>query len=206
MKDSTIRVVSHLMGDGHVNSRYLRYNNKNDFLREQFIKDFVNSFGVVHFIKGVVNSGIPFVQVQNKKIINQLFKLSKSYLSGDIEFPNFLKTKNQKILFVKSLFDDEGTVGFRVFNKTGEIKRDLHLALKSRKMIRQLKYFLDNSLYIKTNKIVKDKRIRNGKIYITWVLYITGKENLQRFKEIIGFHHPDKIEKLEGMLNSYIRK
>jgi hypothetical protein len=205
VKDSLIRIVSHLMADGNINKRYLRYNNNNTFLIQQFVKDFSKYFGKVHFITGKVNSGTPFVQIQNKKIIQKLLNLAKSYKSESIEIPNWLRNTEEKTLFVRSLFDDEGTVGLRKFNKTGEIKRDIHIALKSKRMIIQLKKFLQE-IGIKTNKLVKDRRTRNNKTYINWVLYITGKENLDLFKKTINFKHPEKVQKLKILLNSYIRK
>jgi hypothetical protein len=203
---SLIRIVAHLMGDGYINNRYLRYNNHSRFLIKRFKNDLENCFGNLHFVEGKVNSGTPFVQFQKKRIICFLNELSKSYKSGDIEIPNFVNTLEKKIIFIKTLFDDEGSVGLRTFQKTGEIKRDVHIALKSRKMIKSLKMFLENMLEIKTNRIKKDVKIRNNKIYTTWILTITGKENIENFREKIGFSHPLKRLKLDRLLGSYIVK
>lgn len=203
---SLARVVGHLMGDGYVNRRYIRYNNKNEFLLKNFQTHFSNIFSDIHFIKGRTSSGTLFVQVQNKKIIGVLFGLCEDFRSHNLKFPNFIKTLGMKREFISSIFDDEGCVGLRIFKKTGEIKRNLEIASKSKKFLGSIKVILEKDFNIKCNKIISFTRNLNGKKFITWKLSITGKENFIKFKDKINFNSPEKIKRLDYMINSYIRK
>lgn len=203
---SLARVVAHLMGDGYVTKRYLRYNNKNKVLLKNFKKHMVNSFGILHFIEGKTNSGTFFVQIQNKKIIIFLFSLCKDFRSGNLRFPNFIKTQNMKKEFISAIFDDEGCVGLRTFKKTNEIKRNLEIASKSKKFMIEIKEILEMDFGIKCNKIISFRRKLKGREFITWKLSITGKDNFIKFRDNINFTHPDKVKKLISMINSYKNK
>ena len=44
------------------------------------------------------------------------------------------------------------------------------------------------------------------KKFTNYVLSITGKENFLGFRNEIGFSHPNKINRLNDLINSYIRK
>ena len=209
MKSEMVSLIAQLMGDGCVSKKYFGYFNKNDFLIEKFENNVRTTFGnSIHFTKGTKDNGVKYSMVNNKKIINQLLEISRSYKSGDIELPSVILNGNNeaKSIFLLTLFDDEGSVGLRIFKKTGETKRDIHIALKSLKMIEQIKSILENDFQIKCNKIHPDVRRRNGKEFITWCLAVTGKDNLEKFNSLIGFDHPEKKEKLQVLLKSYIRK
>ena len=205
-EQSFARVVAHLMGDGCVTNRYLRYNNKSKFLLENFKEYFRDVFPEAYFIEGKVNSGTAFVQVQNKKIIWYLKDICKNFKSEFLEVPNFLTSLESKKVFISAIFDDEGCVGLRIFRKTNEIKRNLEIASKSRKFLEGIKDILENEFNIKCNRIISFQRNLKGKIFITWKLSITGKENFVRFRDKIGFTHPRKKNKLDLMISSYIRK
>ena len=201
-----MRVVAHLMGDGYVNKRYLRYNNKDKFLLDNFKIHLSNISPNIHFIGGKVNSGTPFVQAQNKKLIEFLFGLCGDFKSEKLRVPEFIKTKDMKKEFISAIFDDEGCVGLRVFRKTGEVKRNLEIGSKSKKFLGDIKNILEKDFNIKCNKIISFTRNLNGKQFITWKLSITGKENFMKFSELINFSSLDKIKKLDFMINSYVRK
>ena len=47
--------------------------------------------------------------------------------------------------------------------------------------------------------------MRDDRVFTNYLLNITGKSNLDRFKEEIDFTHPDKKERLKSMVNSYKR-
>lgn len=202
---SLARVVGHLMGDGCVTNRYIRYNNKNKFLLENFKSHMSNILPNIHFIEGTVNSGTSFVQIQNKKLIEYLFELGGDFKSGNLRFPKFIQTKLMKKEFISAIFDDEGCVGLRIFKKTNDIKRNLEVASKSKKFMEEIKSILKRDFDIKCNKIISFKRNINGKEFITYKLSITGKDNFERFRDKINFNHPAKREKLSLMINSYLR-
>ena len=112
----------------------------------------------MHFIFGRVNSGTCFVQVQNKAIINFLFKLCKDFKSENLQIPIFIKNIKLKKEFIQAIFDDEGCVGLRVFKKTGEIKRNLEIASKSKKFLEEIKLILEKDFDIKCNRIISFKK------------------------------------------------
>lgn len=203
---SLARIVGNLMGDGCVTKRYFRYSNKDIVLLDNFKINLLNLFPNIHFIEGRVNSGTPFVQVQNKKLINFLFKLCGSFKSENLRFPNFLRTNEMKREFLKAIFDDEGCVALRIFKKTGEFSRNLDIGSKSKEFLEDIKGILEEDFKIKSNKMYPCKRNLNGKEFITWRLSITGKENFVSFRDKICFTSPTKIKKLEEMINSYIQK
>jgi len=203
---SLARIIGNLMGDGNATRRYLRYSNKNEFLLECFKKHFLNLYPETHFIRGKVNSGTLFVQVQNKEIINSLFELCGDFRSSSLKFLNFIKELNMKKVFIQAIFDDEGCVGLRTFNKTKEIKRNLEIASKFKVFLESIKKILENDFKIKCNKIISFERKLNKKVFVTWKLSITGRENFINFKKNINFSSSSKINRLEKMINSYIRK
>lgn len=205
-KISLARVVGNLMGDGNVSKKYLRYNNKNYFLLNNFKRNFLFLYPETHFIYGAVNSGTSFVQVQNKKIIGFLLNLCGDFRSQNLKFPKFLTSKEMKKEFISAIFDDEGCVALRIFKKTNEIKRNLEIASKSKSFLMEIKEILEKDFNIKCNKIISFHRTLNKKEFTTYKLSITGKENFIKFKDSINFYHPDKKNRLNLMISSYIRK
>ena len=200
------RVVAHLMGDGCVTNRYFAYYNKNEALLKNFERDVYSIFKIKHFIKGKTNSGTKLVQIQNKPVLVFLRSLVKDYRSFSLSVPNFIKNRDLKKEFLTALYDDEGCVALRVFRKTNEIKRSLTLSSNSLILIEEIKPILKDDFGVSSNKISKNIRKRNEKVFINYVLSITGKENFIKFRKEIGFAHPDKIIRLDLMINSYIRK
>jgi hypothetical protein len=200
------RVVAHLMGDGCVTNRYFSYYNKNEYLLEKYEEDIQKLFGNVHIIHGKVNSGTSLVQVQNKPILEFLRSLIKDYRSFSLEYPKFLDDLEFKKEFLRSIYDDEGTVSLRVFKKTNEIKRNLTIASKSKRFIEDIKDILEKDFNILCNRIGFSKKRMGDKEFVIWYVSITGKENFILFRDKINFNHPLKKEKLDLMINSYIRK
>jgi len=96
------RIIAHLMGDGNVSLRYLRYNNTNIFLLNQFKQDMGLIFGKIHFIEGKANSGTSFVQVQNKQLILFIKSLVKDFKSYYLlNNANILKSFRAKFSFAQ---------------------------------------------------------------------------------------------------------
>lgn len=159
-----------------------------------------------HFIEGKVNSDTSFVQVQNKGIINFLLTICPDFRSQFLEFPKFFDSYEAKKEFISAIFDDEGCVALRIFRKTNEIKRNLEIASKSQKLLKDIKEILEKEFTIMCNNLISFKRKLNDKEFTTWKLSITGKENFIKFKEKINFSHPLKKQKLDLMIASYLRK
>lgn len=203
---SLARVIAHLMGDGNVSERYLRYNNKNKTLLENFKIHMSNLFQNLHFIEGKVNSGTSFIQIQNKQILDYFKTLVNGFRSSLLEIPSFINSMELKSEFIGAIFDDEGCVALRIFSKTNEIKRNLTISSNSLKFLEQIKDILEKDFKIRSNKIIKYTKKFEEREFTNYVLSITGKENFEKFREKIRITHPDKIKKLDEMINSYIRK
>jgi len=199
------KIVAHLMGDGCVTDRYLRYNNKDIVLLRNFKNYFQKVFGRTHFIEGHVNSGTNFIQVQNKESIHFLKNLIKDYRSSSLYLPKFVNNIELKKEFLKAFYDDEGCVNLRIFKKTNEIKRNLTLSSNSLDLIHEIKQILQNDFNIKSNKIYKYTKMRETKTYTNYVLSITGRDNFIKFRDKINFNHPDKNKRLDKMISSYLR-
>lgn len=200
------RIVAHLMGDGCVTNKYFAYYNKNECLLNNFEKDVHTLFEKIHITKGKTNSGTRFLMISNKSIINFLKSLISDYRSFSLYTPKFISNKNLQKEFLCALYDDEGCVALRIFRKTNEIKRNLTLSSNSLRLIEEIKEILTNNFEIISNKISKCVKNKDSREFVNYVLSITGKENFIKFKEEIGFTHPDKIRKLNLMIHSYIRK
>ena len=199
------RIIAHLMGDGCVSKTYFVYYNKNETLIDNFEKDILALFGPIHVIKGIKKSGVIYRMVQNKPLFDFLTAIVEDYRSFSLRIPEFIKTKELQKEFLSALYDDEGSAPLRVFKKTNEIKRNVNLSSNSLKMIEQIKRILLENFEINTNKISKNVYNRNSKVFINYILNITGKDNLEKFQKQIGFKHPEKSARLDLMLNSYIR-
>ena len=177
-----------------------------NFLLKNFEKDILTLFKKTHIIRGKTNSGTWLVQVQNKPILTFLRSLIRDYRSHYLYIPKFIDKKELQKEFLSAFYDDEGCVSLRIFKKTKEIKRNITLSSNSLILLEEIKKILQENFNIKSNKIIKDTKKVGDREFINYVLSITGKENFVRFKDKINFTHLDKREKLQKMINSYIRK
>ncbi len=144
--------------------------------------------------------------VCNKALLNFLKSLINDYRSFSLYIPKFIESKELQREFLRAFYDDEGCVALRVFRKTNEIKRNLTLSSNSLTLIKEIKEILIKKFHIKSNKVSKYVKKRDSGNFINYVLSITGKENFVKYRKEIGFTHPGKIERLNKMISSYIRK
>ena len=120
------------------------------------------------------------LRIYSKKIFTELKKLREQMVE---KIRN--ENRENKVSFLRGIFDAEGSVHKRRFT--------INLSNKKDEVIELCKDLL-SELQIRTGKIEKMKR--NVKR-----LHIYGKDNLQKFQELIGFSHPEKAKRLESLLS-----
>jgi len=193
------RCLAKISGDGNLRPRHVRYNNTCAVLLQEFKEDMVKEFGELHFTEGKVNTGTPFVVASRVWIVKRFLEQLPDFRSSAIYIPDSVKEADEDVqaAYLRSFYDDEGCAALRLYEKGNEWKRNITLTSNSFRILEDVKCLLLISFGIKTNSI-----IRNGK-GDAYVLSITGKGNIAKFKERIGFLHPLKVRRLDLMVESY---
>lgn len=203
-------------GDGVNRNRVLGLTNQNKQLIKFFIRE-INKFGISNKDLRLVVKVNEFEEV-NKSEVSEEFGIGENRIeirkaSSKINKPVFqvftpsrlIKRMFDKILelmkfedpinltgFIRGFFDAEGCV------TSGSAKitqKDINGGKKTMEFIRTIL----NSLNIKQSMIVDKESVITVRIS-------GGKENLgnlKRFKELIGFSQPEKLEKLNLLINNF---
>jgi len=196
------RCIAKISGDGNLSRHYIRYSNNSKLLRDEFKKDIIFVFGKIKFTEGVGNSGTPFVQIHGKFIIAKFLSYLSSYKSNYVFVPECVKNSENLVVFqyLRALFDDEGTVSLRIFNKTNEWKRTLAISSNSLQLLNDVAELLFK-FGIKTQRVFRNKPMSNYDF--TYVLGICGKKNYEMFRQFIGFKIIYKKLMLDILIESY---
>lgn len=197
------RCVAKISGDGYLYHRYIRYSNQCKELLDEFESDVIKEFGLINITKGISNSGTPFVQIHGKKIITSFLSYLDDYRSFYIFIPEKIMNSNLEVKkeFIRAFYDDEGSPSLRLSLKYMEWKRSISLCSNSYRILEEVKDILFNDFHIFSNKIIRNKPDSNeDKSYL---LFITGRENITTFRDKIGFLHPIKKRKIDLIIASY---
>jgi intein/homing endonuclease len=194
------RCLAYVSADGYLSTKYIRYSTTCKALREEFKNDLLQEFGALHITEGNSSSGTPFVQVQRKHVIVVFLQHMSDFRSSSVHIPTSVLRSSDDVRqqFMRALYDDEGCVALRL-SKRQEWKRSITLTSNSFKLLAQastllMAWGIQPNAIIRTNAQARDK---------SYVLAITGKENILRYGREVGFMHPRKVRMLEFMIRSF---
>jgi hypothetical protein len=190
LKLEKARLIGNIMGDGCItsiesHSRFPRHDIKfypDDLnMANIFISDFEKLYLKKPKIKNAEN--YYKVLVSSKPAWKDLIDLT-DFTSLNWKFPErILKSQEEKIEWLKSIFDCEGYVG----------QRRIQIQSISKGGIFSIKKLLEE-LEIKSSICIYQRK--NPKWNKNYILTIFGKERLLTFYNLIGFSHAKKQEKL----------
>jgi hypothetical protein len=194
LDESLATIVSKLNCDGSVsesNSFTATYVNKNKKLIEDFKNKIKRSFGDMEIAVNTAN-GISVARVTGflGLIITVFFGHTKATMVPNQIMNSCLEVKKA---FIRNVFDDEGSV-----HKThGQIR----LKMLNKPFVEGVKYILEKDFGIKCSDIFEDRSSRYSNNTHYYFL-ISNRFNLKKFKNEIGFCHPDKMRKLNVRLSN----
>lgn len=186
-------VHAYLCADGYVIKNpktqkhkyyYIGFRNTNGILLNDFQKRFNNYFN----IKPRLMQGERCI-VQNKEIYELLIKKFKTFYSWHWQMPKLNKELSK--YWLRAYFDCEGWVTVQHHQN-----RMIGLDCVNFRGLRQIQRSL-KVIGIETK--IKKRNTRN-----IYSIFIYGKDNLNKFKNEIGFLHPKKNVKLNQLVNNYI--
>lgn len=188
------RLIGFIMGDGcitsiksHQNGRHhdIRFYPDDEYMLKLFIFDFEKLYLKKPNFKKLKNYYV--LTVSCKPAWIDLMSLA-NFDSVNWEIPKYFKSQEEKIEWVKVLFDCEGYVDL--------IKKRIVLQSVSEKGINSIKRVLD-SLGIES-KIYIYKR-KNEKWHTNYLLHIMRKDSVFKFYNFINFNHQIKKRKLNSI-------
>ena len=150
-------------------------------------------------------------------ILNHCFCLgfgNKIYCDNKIPEFVFELSKNAKSCFLRQAFDDDGSVSvnkkmIRIVGVKNVKKEHFHKNDTNFNLLAGIRSLL-NDFKIRPNSLLIEKSFSNmgyrraGEFYRhIFTFSITGKENLERFYNLIGFNIPYKMKRLDSLLKSY---
>ncbi|MEM5772629.1 MAG: LAGLIDADG family homing endonuclease [Candidatus Aenigmatarchaeota archaeon] len=192
LNSSLVELLGHLLGDGCIEFRsncpIIWYTNKSEELLNRFSELIQNVFGNVNLYKRTQRNGVKDIRCPT--IIGMLLNEFLSFKS--IKSLDFLANlvDGQKEIFLQALFDDEGCVTIP--------KYQIIIEMTNKKLIQIIKTML-LELGINSGKI----REVNSYYKRRYRLCISGKKNLELFRNKINFVNSDKKYKLNTLLSSY---
>ena len=186
-------VHAYLCADGYVirnpinqRKKYYRIGLRNTNL--DLLEDFQKKFYAYFKEKPHISPG-QRCQLGSKKIYLELTSNFGSFYSWKWSMPNL--DKQLYSIWLRSYFDCEGWVTLK-----SRSNRMIGLECVNRSGILQIKMALR---YLGIASKIKKRNTRN-----IYSLSIYGQENLNLFKQKIGFFHPEKIIKLDKALEDYV--
>ncbi|MCX6818971.1 MAG: hypothetical protein NT129_03145 [Candidatus Aenigmarchaeota archaeon] len=209
------RILGAIMGDGsRTKLGGITYNNQNKEIVDLVLISAKKIFGNVNF--RISNKKDGTLQLDFPKIVGDIvgsFGIEKSYKTISdcfVDLSGF--SRGMKINFIKQFYNDEGNV--RKSDRRLQVKQTRELKENDKKKIRENieKYAPRVLMEIRNELINLDiectlslecLRIWNNKIMGDFAINIYGKENLENFRNFIGFDIDYKNNTLNQVIQSY---
>ena len=204
----TSRLLGHAFGDGsiHKKKRYFIYTNSTPELQTE-VNDIVTKiFGKVALNIGTSIAGTPRYQYSNKvgKTLCKRGAPVGSKMLQKTSVPIWILNGDKRIKasFLGALFDDDGYLRDSECNRQIVLKATKIHQLEDnlRDYLNQVREMLE-SLGIRTSEIKFDqlKSRKDGCEMLSLRFWITGKENIIKFRERIPLSHPSKKVKFNDI-------
>ncbi len=206
--DLTSRLLGHAFGDGsiHGSKRYFIYTNATPELQTE-VKDIVmRLFGKVSLNIATSIAGTPRYQYSNKVgyALCKRGAIAGSRVLQKTLLPEWICNGNDKVKasFLGALFDDDGYLRDSKNSKAIVLKATKihYLEDNLRDYLNQIREMLE-ILGICASEIKFDqlKSRKDGCEMLSLRFWISGKENILRFKEQIPLSHPSKKVKFDNL-------
>lgn len=194
------RISGHVVGDGGISTagddKYnVYYTNKCSRLIEEFKGGIKSVFGDIEMYENV-DKRYEATNIKLPKIIGMTLVCFFGFQSNDQKhIPSiiFQSNKTYRSLFLRALFDDEGSVDGK--------GRHISLMMTDKKIVKGIKGLLLSLGVVASDVRMVKKAYRKRKTL--YGISITGYDNFTRFHKKIGFSHPVKQEKLISSIKKY---
>ncbi|MFH1225138.1 MAG: LAGLIDADG family homing endonuclease [Candidatus Diapherotrites archaeon] len=209
-------VVGGVLGDGGIEKSKMRvwyFNNERQQV-DSFVGAVVSTFGDVRFARHRSTSGVPCVIFP--KIIGVILGTigipdgNKNY-NYELGIPRqFIAAGDRKplIALLRRLFDDDGCVvdnyHCRVITLICPTTAAEETAAKKPQLLSDVQQSLE-VMGIKSKIVVRGRNFKSsGEVTLNWTLIISGRENLRKYLEKVGFGLERKENKLVHVLGRYV--
>ena len=184
------RLLGFIMGDGSISKLGKPASTQNHDIcfypdDNQMLSIFLSDFEKLYLKKPKVkNLGKYFsVRVSSKPACDDLRSFGE-FTSLKWELPKKLKSLPEKQEWLRAIFDCEACIG----------KRQIQFQSVSQKGVESIKQVLQE-FGIDTKIYIYDRKHINWNL--NYILVISKKENIVKYKDLIGFNHSKKQEKLK---------
>ncbi len=193
------RIFGHILGDGGIHlikgeGKYRAfYVNNNEKLLDCFKKDILQTFGEVkiYFRRREKRGDEIWLPSTIGYFLYLLLAYDKNIEKRVPKIIGESKSDCLKGAFLQAIYDDDGFL----YPK----KKMVVIAFHKINLLKDIKKLISD-LKIKSNKILTHNSKKRSQMHY---FSITGKANIEMFKEKVNFLHPIKKEKLNLLLKSY---
>ncbi|MDP3918867.1 MAG: LAGLIDADG family homing endonuclease [Nanoarchaeota archaeon] len=194
-----VEILGHICGDGsiptktpHKGIKTIYVNSQPELIKEfkTFVQDVFGDIEPKCYTRDTIGYRRPNYSLNYPSIISIIILSVFDYkVDSEMLLPEFISelTNKEKSKFLRAIFDDEGTVYL------GTNKRNIKLGMKPKLVV------------IGICNLLRDLDIYPSRIYTPengmHNIEISGKSNIIKFSQRIGFKHPIKEAKLKKVIN-----